>query len=396
MSVKKSLWIGLALAAAALLIVGCSTEDSDSDGGGSFSYQKSALWEAASAARTNLVATKVSDQAGNDIGTSDKWVSPVQYNAFNKAITDAEAAAEALGRSALAIEPTPAEQADLDKLLANQAKFDSYKASGLAVEVTALTFSANLAVPAIVKQDIEITAASAISSILTIENAKLALNSTGTPTVTGTVNVKEGGKLVLNPTTAGTFASGQMTLYSGSQFIDEKEGANLPSLPLSSTGTTVVHAGAVVKNTPSANQPVVLIGPDKGDNKGQVYQLTAGTLTMAVTGYTLNGDATLVGEFTSVASSVTAVVKLTETSTLTIANKGNLISSTNVDFLAGSENGAKIVIATGGSITVPGDFSSSTPNMPTDAWTTKNETKAVIAGPVTLIYNAGTSKWVKQ
>jgi hypothetical protein len=391
MSVKKSLWIGIALAAVALLFGACSTEDSDSDGGSSFSYQKTALWEAASAARTNLVATKVSDQAGNDIGTSDKWVSPVQYNAFNKDITDAEAAAEALGRSALAIEPTPAEQEHLDKLLANQAKFDSYKASGLATETTTANFATDLAAgTTIVKQDITVSSGTpevATTKILTIEDATLNVGAVTSFTITGGVGVKEGGVLVLNDTIASLAGTGSITLYSGSK-LNDAEGFT--------TGSTIVHTGAVLTN--ALGSP--FIGPDKGDSKGKIFQLTAGKLTKAISAasYTIDGDAALVGTFTAGAS---ALVVLESTSTLTIANGGKLSTTADAAFLTGI-TGAKIVIADGGSITaaVASMVSTGPANIPTLAglWkvTDAGEPTSVgtIAGPVTLIYN-GTA-WVKQ
>jgi hypothetical protein len=406
MSVKKSLWIGIALAAVALLIGACSTEDSDSDGGSSFSYQKTALWEAASAARTNLVATKITVKegadAGKDIGKSDRWVSPIQYNEFNKAITDAEAAAEALGRSALAIEPTPAEQEYLDKLAAAQKQFDSYKTAGLATEVIdAAGITTNLALPAIVKQNIPFSAGGTLSSFLTIEDATLTVSGSTATAINGVVGVKEGGTLVLDLSANGS-RTGQIILYSGATSIDKQVTFSL----VTDTGSTIVHAGAVVKNTPSANQLVVLIGPDKGDNKGQVFQLTAGTLTLGpVVGtgsYTLKGDATLVSKFDSVASSPTATVKLNNTSTLTIANKGILNSTTNVDFLGTSENGAKIVVAAGGSITVTGTslthagVNAHTPLAPAGfEWDVNaGQTEAKIAGPVTLVKTA--AGWTKQ
>jgi hypothetical protein len=387
MSVKKSLWIGLALAAVALLIVGCSTEDGDSEGG-SFSYQKTALWEAVSAAQTNLYATKVSVTGdGKDIGTSDKWVSPIQYNAFNKDIAEARAAAEKLGKSARAIEPTPEEQGYLDKLETAQKQFNSAKTAGLAAELTVVDDTPITS--AVIKQDTTVGGATApsVTGSLTIEDATLTLDTTGAVSITGVVYVKEGGTLVVKKAEGSNTFSGSLELYSGSTLnAGVLAGLSIPA---------VVHAGAVFIDSTTPGKPVVAIGPATGDNKGQILQLTTGTIGLTAAAYTLDGDATLVNTFT--VGTLPEALVLGSTSTLTIANGGKLNSTVNENFFGADGIGAKIVIATGGSLTMSvSSITASSALVKLDGLTWTEAIDVVsIAGPVTLIKTSADT-WKKQ
>ncbi|MDR1107780.1 MAG: hypothetical protein LBL19_01970 [Spirochaetaceae bacterium] len=431
MSVKKSLWIGLALAAIGLLFLGCSTGDSEPSGG-TFSYQKTALWEAISEAQTALYAAKVSVNGdGKDIATTETWVSPVQYNAFNKDIAEARAAAESLGRNArAAIEPTPAELPYITKLAAAQTQFNAGKQPGIAVAASSNTFvgssgagtNFDLDEPVVVKEDVTITSKVTITAdnTVTIEDATLTLvkddTNTGTAVVIkGEIAVKEGGTLVLDggkrngteTEAAGSLAAGgQIVLYSGAKSIDQQwGGASLGQ----NAGSTLVHAGAILIIYNEEGQRIVNIGPDKGEDKGQVIQLTAGTLTTGVKVYSndkngmfLNGTATLVSEVTAGEGNTPNVI-LSSTSTLVIANKGNLIRNKNDNFLEHSEDGAKIVLETGGSLTIYNqgsgdaitDNASVAVKLTNLTWTISDDpVLAKITGPATLI-KSGTN-WVKQ
>jgi hypothetical protein len=443
MSVKKSLWISLALIVAfGLLFGGCSTGDSESTGE-SFSYQKTALWEAISDAQTALYSTKVSVKGdGSDIATTETWVSPVQYNAFNKDIAEARAAAESLGRNALAaIEPTPAEVPYITKLAAAQTQFNSSKQPGIAVAASAGTFvggsgagtNFDLNDPVVVKNDVTITSKVTITAnnTVTVEDATLTLVKDDTHTdtavvIAGEVAVKEGGTLVLDggdrtgssPGSAGSVnAGGQIVLYSGAKSIDEQwGGASLGT----NLGSTLIHAGAVVIIYDKEGRRIVNIGPDKGNDKGQVLQLTAGTLTMGVNVYPpsagkngifLNGDATLVSEFGSgnvAITNPTDVLLLSSTSTLTIAPKGSLLrysygkaTNTPDPFFSASEDGAKIVLTDASSSIVIGSYALHTATadethfMGLTGWNldAAND-RCTFTGPATLI-KSGTV-WVKQ
>jgi hypothetical protein len=87
MSVKKSLWLSVVLVMAmSLLFLGCPTEADSSEE--MASYEQTALW-AACYAELDLNRTQASDAMEADVVTTAKWVTPVQCNAFKRAVDDA-------------------------------------------------------------------------------------------------------------------------------------------------------------------------------------------------------------------------------------------------------------------------------------------------------------------
>jgi hypothetical protein len=175
------------------------------------------------------------------------------------------------------------------------------------------------------------------TAILTIApGAKLTTSAAGKFDIAtgGELRVKEGGIFEIANGTTTNGGNGTIVLESGSTSIDR-------SSPMGTYmgATSIVHAGAIVIH----GQDKIFIGPASGNNKGQVIQLIAGTITSDATAlYVLDGQATLVSQF---GIAEPASLKITGTSTVTVAGGGELLGFPGaVNFLGRSEKNAKIVL----------------------------------------------------
>jgi hypothetical protein len=354
MSVKKSLWISLALAALSLVFLGCPTEASSSTEERP-AYEKTALWEAVVAAQDNLGATPVSD-VGTDIVEKTHYVTTEQANAFKKAIGEAQSAAYSLWPSIRAIEPTEAEKPALTALAAAQTLFNGYKELqiGTGEEVkkaSDLTTGVNKVVVGNVLLDDVAVISTANVRIIIPEGAKLTTAPSKAFNITAntiTLTIKKGGALEIRDNTdvTGTF-KGKIVVEDGGTFIDRTAGGLLADS--ADDGSFQINAGGVL-----ISGTTVLVGPTTGANIGQKFQLKSGKMTVEFEKYTLardvvlgkqiNGDANLAGSL--------EVAALEIDGTLTVADKVDLYGADSATLLTGS-SGAKIILAgTGASIGV--------------------------------------------
>jgi hypothetical protein len=354
MSVKKSLWISLALVAMSLVFLGCPTEASESSGGGR-DYEDTELWIAIRAAETNLNATPVSALAGADIVTTENYVTPQQYAAFSGAIATATVTAKS--QSAKVAAPTAAEQAAKDKLVAAQAQFEGQKKPGEATEAKTAADLASGNQVVIGKIDLgDDTTISTANTLITVAaGAKLT-------TVSGkTFNLKDESTIALRIKNGGTFEivsgtnveadnfKGKIIVEEGGTFIDKTAGGLFVGGATDDSGSYEINVGGVL-----ISGTTILVGPTAGANRGQQFQLKSGKIEVkapaaaAVAGtptqYTLTGDADLAGSL--------KVDSLAINGTLTVADKVDLYGVDSATLLTGS-SGAKIILAgTGSSITV--------------------------------------------
>jgi hypothetical protein len=384
MSVKKSLWLSGALVMAlSLFFLGCPTEaDSSSE---TASYERTALWAAVVEAQTDLTSTQVSDLTGNDIAPSAKWVTTVQYTAFKQAIEKARQVAYTLHAAAAA--PTPAEEAPIAELTAAKDTFNGQKQVGTATVVSAADLATGITGNNIITGTLSPATVVTISSgTLTIApGAKLTV-TTGVFTLNGSLTVKAGGTFEIASGAGTPAGTGAIKVESGATVIDGKG---------FTTGSYVIKAGGAL-----IAEGKVLVGPSSGSNKGTVFQLTSGAMTIKIDdSYALNGDATLVSELIV----KNGGVDLSGTSTLTI---GNLVWTEGSEYFATTVGtGAKVILRdAGSSITVLEDGSNdglaSDPFAITDiAWVydSATATKGWISGPAVLVCTTtGGTAWAKQ
>jgi hypothetical protein len=392
-----------------LLLSGCPTEADSSEE--KVSYEETALGAAIVAAETDLNQTYWSSVGGNDVFEKAEWVSTVQYNAFKRAIEEAREVAYTLAR---AVAPTLAEEPALAALTTAHDAFNKQKASGKAKSTSAGDLATAVTEPKIVTGNVTLTSdltmvaagSGAPPAVLTVApGAKLttvAGKNVNIPLNTELI-VKEGGTFeIVAGTTATSGLGGKITIESGATSIDKPGGGSL--FAPGSTGAYVFKAGAIAMLGDS-----VFIGPASGNNKGQRLQLNTGELTLKVTGYELDGDATLVSHF---GISTRMELKMTATSTLTI-DGGNLhgfAGSTDfLDNIAGSNvgTGARIVLLDSSSSISVDDDSPIVTTKPViedlagnDLWDTAVEISIdgtdakAITGPAVLVKTA--SGWTKQ
>jgi hypothetical protein len=391
MSVKKSLLAVLAVfIAIGLLFTACPTESGSSTEGG-HTYSQSELWKKISEAQTLVLSIPVS-ATGNDIANSQSYITPVQKNAFLKAIDSARTLAEA-GVSG-------AEEASaLEALTKAQAEFQATTASqkGKAAPASAADFTGTPSGNKIITENVSLSGATLGTASVTVgSGAKLTTSGTFTP-ATGTLIVKEGGTFEIG---TGTTKSGDftttITLESGAVSIDK--GASLGGTLFATnddTGSYVINAGAVAKLGPNE---AVFVGPSTGDNKGQMVQLNAGVLEIKATAYELKSS----GAATLVARQVVPSLNIGSGSTVTIANGGELIfyNDVNTNLIGGT--GARIVLVNDEAVIFIRNFNADTPtNIPIDVsikWVAFADSfydgGRGIRGPLTLEYNGTT--WVKK
>jgi hypothetical protein len=343
MSVKKSLWISLALAVTGLLFLGCPTEASSTEE--EIPYEQTALWAAVVDAEADLNATQISeladDEAGTDVALSAQWVTADQATAFARAIGEASQIAKS-GRAAAA---TPEEAEPLAKLAAAQKTFDGQKKAGTGKEVTtgvAIDLSSNIN---IITGNYVLSAATTITGAKDLIIAPGAKLSTGgqqlTITGAGALKIKKGGTLEI---TTGTAKSGNFTsdiiVEEGGIFINRVAANALLADGDNDTGTYIIHAGGVV-----IEGDTVLVGPSTGTNSGKTFQLNAGTLEIGVDSdeartYELAGDATLVKTL-DITGGLTFASK---TSNLTVAAGVELFGDDDAGLLVGTLNEAGATI----------------------------------------------------
>jgi hypothetical protein len=234
-----------------------------------------------------------------------------------------------------------------------------------------------------------------------------ASGGSGTLTVAGEINVKEGGTFEIANGTTGTAGgfTGTITLESGATSIDRKSGGGSVFLGGgANTGSYVIKAGAIaiVGNN-------VLVGPSSGNNKGQAVQLTSGIMKVEVTGYSLLKDGDVPGNATLVSNPNIFALKIDGVSTLTVASGADLRSAQDGNFLAPSEQNAKIILLDAKS-TLSVYEPATPPNLPplgggfsAGSWEDVTINDPVygaipakrIAGPAVLVKDAG-GTWVKQ
>jgi hypothetical protein len=355
MSVKKSLWISLALVMAmSLVFLGCPTEASNSSTGERPAYEKTALWEAILDAQGVLNATPVTAlkdaDAGKDIVEGTKWVTQTQYDAFSRDIESARTVAYGLRSSVKAITPTPEEQPALDELADAQTQFNAYKELQVgtgeeAKTVAALVAGGDLVIVGNVVLDDTTDATLNTAALITVAGgAKLTTSATKKFNLTNTgvfLRIKSGGTLEILGTTDvgdGNFV-GKIIVEDGGTFIDRTEGGLFVDAS-NDVGSYEISAGGVL-----ISGTTVLVGPTAGANSGQKFQLKSGEITVAFGDtYTLDGDADMVGSL--------EIGGLAIDGTLTVADKVDLSGDDATTLLTG-EDGAKIILAgTGSSITV--------------------------------------------
>jgi hypothetical protein len=353
MSVKKSLWISLALVMAmSLVFLGCPTEASESSGGRP-AYEQTALWEAILEAQGILNATPVSKLAGVDIVVGTGYVTEVQYNAFSRDIESARTVAYGLRPSVKAITPTPEQQPALDDLDKAQTQFNAYKAanppaSGVKAEkaadidvstndYTVITGNVGLGTTLdIGAKYVTIAAGAKLTTSSVTSNNKFSITNAA-----GKLLIKSGGTFeIVSGTDVGTDNfKGTIIVEDGGTFIDGKTGGLLATTS-DDSGSYEINAGGVL-----ISGTTVLVGPTAGANKGQQLQLKYGTIKIETpaTGtpkkYTLAGDADLVGSL--------EVGGLAIDGTLTVA--ADLYGKDASTLLTGV-SGAKIILT--GSITI--------------------------------------------
>jgi hypothetical protein len=381
--------------ALSLLFLGCPTEAESSSE--TVSYEKTALWAAVVAAETDLNSAFVSNLGGNDVAQAEKWVTRAQHTAFKGAIEEARTFAYTLPRAAA---PTPAEEPAIAKLTTARTTFDGQKQGGGAEVVSTLVkdFTGNQIITGTVTAPSPFALGS--DAVLTVgPGGKLITVSGNFDVITGTqLIIKEGGTFEIASGTTTTATSGfvgKIIVESGATVID-KDGTLLPTGTDSDVSYYEINAGATV-----IVKDKVLIGPSSGTRKGEIVQLTSGTMKIVSDGgYVLDGSATVVGEYLI----PTAALKITGTSILTVAAGGNLRHNTDADFLSTSDSGARIVLSDAKSyLTVLNSSAFVYPGTPPTLsvtgginWTYDNDSaptgysgKVLLSGPVTLVYSSG-------
>jgi hypothetical protein len=405
MSVKKSLWIALAVfMAIGLLFTGCPTESESS--GGETVYTKTALWKAASAADILLAETQVSvlpteaTADGRDIIIGIKYVTKVQKEAFARAITEAKALAQAGVSGAAeeeAIKDLAKAQADFvaakdnNKESTAEPRPASTVANGdlsAATKVVVVTESGTLPNLAIAGGTLIVAPGATVTTGATLELKG------------GGITVKSGGTFKVTDAGTKTVSAGTniITVESGATYIDESNSryAFFGTAPTGSA-TLIINAGAVIKlKSPdvSATTAEVLIGTSSGNNAGKIFQLTSGTLEAAYSGYTLNGTLTIVHDLQLLGFEV-------NTGTLTI-NKTVVVGMAGIQ---GNVSAAQVILGSGGRVLdkdvtfaapPPATVSTAFPTA-TDVWTEATVPVAGIqtSGPAVFTWN-GTDAWAKQ
>jgi hypothetical protein len=376
MSVKKSLWISLAVMALSLVFLGCPTEASSSSTEERAPYEQTALWEAVIDAQNNLSATPVSDLVSldptatpDDIVKDTEYVTADQAAAFKKAIGEAQSVAYGLRPSIRAIEPTEAEKPALAALAAAQARFDAYKetnppATGVEVD-TAKKINDNSTDPLVITGNVVLDDAVDLEDkyVTIAPGAKLTTSSLAANTFdisdAGTLVIKNGGTFEIVSTTerAGstTYFVGTIIVEAGGTFINRAEEDYWLADATNNTGFYIIKAGGVL-----ISGGRVLVGPTEGANRGQIFQLKSGTITVgapATTGkpltYALAGDVDL--EIPTGDANLAGSLEISELvvdGALNVADKVDLYGVDDADLLTG-EDGAKIILAgTGSSITI--------------------------------------------
>jgi hypothetical protein len=400
MSVKKSLWLSGALVMAfSLLFLGCPTEAESSSE--TVSYQKTALWAAVVAAETDLNSAFVSVD-GNDVAKAEKWVTSAQYAAFKGAIGEAQAVAYTLGR---AVEATPAEEPAIAALTTARNTFDGQKKPGGAEPASVASLTGGGTGNIIVTGNENVGLAIGGGVVTVAPGAKLSVS--GTVNVTGgEIKVKEGGTFEVADGISLTGFAGAITVESGATSIDKKPGGG--SL-ISSGGSYVISAGATVivnSSTFGSYRDVVLVGPSSGNNRGEVLQLTSGTITIAATSYSLDGNATLVAEH----SVKTDGLNISDTSILTVDGGTLLWDNTDVPggsspFGSSTDPGAKIILRDAKASIIVLNTKTQISVAPIaitgvedGGWTYSGPSggyyRATLSGPAVLVY--GSSGWAKQ